>query len=307
MNPCLRADLTAYLKLTLVVLLWGGTFVAGRQLASDVAPMLAASLRFLLASVTLLGLLPWLQPAGRRPSLRQLAQLALLGFFGVFVYNLCLFEGLRSVSASRASLIVALNPAAIALASAVLFRERLGLRRLQGIVLCLLGAATVILGRDPQALQPSAGQGDGLILGCVLSWGVYSLFSRSLIRDLGALATVFWSVLFGTLMLVTMAVTQGQLNLAGVVALGQAQWASLLYLGVLGSALAYYGYYQAIDRIGPTRAGVFIALNPLSAVLLAGVLLGERLGPAMAAGGALVLAGIVLCNWPARAVRQMTH
>lgn len=304
MSPSVRADLPAYLKLILVVLIWGGTFVAARQLASGVAPLLAASVRFLLASLALVCLLPWMHRAGRRPSPRQCVQLALLGFFGVFVYNLCLFEGLHSVSASRASLIVALNPAAIALASAVLLRERLALGPMLGIGLCLGGAATVILGRDPQAVQHSTWQGDVLMLGCVLSWVVYSLFSRTLISQLGALATVTWSVLFGTLMLVVLAMAQGQLHSAALLAIGRDQWLSLAYLGMLGSALAYYWYYQAIDRIGPTRAGVFIALNPLSAVLLAGLLLGERLGPAMAAGAGLVLAGIVLCNWPGKAVQR---
>ncbi|XLM23353.1 DMT family transporter, partial [Chromobacterium piscinae] len=73
-----------------------------------------------------------------------------------------------------------------------------------------------------------------------------------------------------------------------------AQWAGLLYLGALGSALAYIWYYDGISSIGPTRSGAFIALNPLTAVLLGAGLLGERLTPAMAAGGALAIAGIVL-------------
>ncbi|MBV6288295.1 DMT family transporter [Pseudomonas aegrilactucae] len=307
MRPDARTDTTAYLKLILVVVIWGGTFVAGRQLASEAPPLLVASVRFLLASLALLCLLPWIQRAGSRPSPRQFVQLALLGFFGVFVYNLCLFQGLHTVSASRASLIVALNPAVIALASAVLLRERLAPRRLLGIGLCLLGAAMVILVRDPQALLQSTWQGDVLILGCVVSWGVYSLFSRPLISQLGALATVTWSVLFGTLMLVLLAMVDGQLSGSALLALGPDEWSSLIYLGVLGSALAYYWYYQAIAHIGPTRAGVFIALNPVSAVVLGGLLLGEKLGPAMAMGGALVLAGIVLCNWPAKAQRQLQN
>lgn len=302
MSPALRDDLPAYLKLLAVVLIWGGTFVAGRQLAGSVAPLLAASVRFLLASLVLGGLLALLPPLRRLPSRRQFGQLAVLGFFGVFVYNLCLFQGLQSVSASRASLIVALNPAAIALASAVLFKERLSLGRQLGIAVCLLGAGTVILGRDPQALGAAqgVGQGDLLMLGCVLSWGVYSLFGRALIASHGALATVAWSVLLGSVMLCALAISQGALNLPALAALKRSDWFSLGYLGIVGSALAYYWYYQAIARIGPTRSGVFIALNPLSAVLFAALLLGEQLGPVMALGGALVLLGIVLCNWPGR-------
>ena len=76
------------------------------------------------------------------------------------------------------------------------------------------------------------------------------------------------------------------------------QWLSLVYLGVLGSALAYIGYYDGIRKIGATRSGVFIALSPLTAVLLGALLLGEHLTLAMYLGGALILAGIYLCNKP---------
>ena len=72
----------------------------------------------------------------------------------------------------------------------------------------------------------------------------------------------------------------------------------LLYLGVLGSALAYIGYYDGIRRIGATRAGVFIALNPLTAVVCGALLLDEQLSTAMCFGGALILPGIYLGNKP---------
>jgi len=80
---------------------------------------------------------------------------------------------------------------------------------------------------------------------------------------------------------------------------------SLLYLGVLGSALAYIGYYDGIRRIGATRSGVFIALNPLTAVICAALFLGEPLTVPMIVGGALILLGIYLCNKPLARVRAM--
>lgn len=76
------------------------------------------------------------------------------------------------------------------------------------------------------------------------------------------------------------------------------QWLSLLYLGVLGSALAYIGYYDGIRRIGATRAGVFIALNPLTAVICGALLLAEPLSASMCLGGGVILLGIYLCNKP---------
>lgn len=300
-------DRLTYCKLAAVTMIWGGTFVAGRFLADQLNPLMAASLRFVLASLGLLVFLACARIRLARPSPRQMAQLVVLGFFGIFFYNLCFFYGLQYINASRASLIVALNPAVIGVASWLLFNERLGRLKLLGIGLCLAGAATVIGSRNPQLLQATANAwvGDLLILGCVAGWGVYSLYSRGLSQSLGPLQTVTWSVLLGTLMLTVTTLATGNLTVEALGSVHLPQLLSLAYLGLLGSALAYIGYYDGIRRIGATRAGVFIALNPLTAVICGALLLGEQLTTAMLVGGAVILLGIYLCNKPLAPARAM--
>lgn len=300
------SDRPVYLTLAAVTMIWGGTFVAGRFLAGSLSPLFAASMRFLLASVALLGFLWIARIPLARPTPRQWLQLSLLGFFGIFFYNLCFFYGLQYINASRASLIVALNPAVIGLASWLLFKERLGRTKVAGIALCIAGAGLVIVSRDPQllAVTPDAWIGDLLIFGCVLSWGVYSLFSRGLNQSVGPLQTVTFSVLIGSAMLWALATLRGEVSGAALINLGTPQWLSLIYLGVFGSALAYIGYYDGIRKIGATRSGVFIALNPLTAVVLGALLLGEQLTLSMYLGGGLVLVGIYLCNKPLAPMRK---
>lgn len=287
-----------YAKLIVVSCLWGGTFVAGRYLSVEMAPLLSACLRFLLASLPLLLALGLKRELSVSLSLRQKVQLTVLGFFGVFAYNLFFFYGLHFISSARASLIVALNPALIALAAFACTRERLSPINIAGIVLCVAGAMAVIASKNEAAINSASGdwRGDGLILGCVMSWVIYSVFSRELIRQIGPLKTVAYSVLAGTLMLWAAAIGTGDLNLPALMAIRPTQWFGLVYLGVLGSALASIWYYDGIQKIGVTRAGVFIALNPLSAVVLGVLVLGERLSLPMVLGGALAITGIVLCN-----------
>ena len=301
------SDHLTYCKLAAVTMIWGGTFVAGRYLADHIDPLLAASLRFILASLALLLFMALARIRLVRPTGGQLRQLALLGFFGIFFYNLCFFYGLHYINASRASLIVALNPAVIGLASSLLFKEQLGRARIIGIALCLGGAATVIVSRNPQLLQgaPNHGLGDLLILGCVVGWGIYSLYSRELNASLGPLQTVTWSVLLGAAMLAAATAFMGGFSLQAVSRIDLPQALSLGYLGVLGSALAYIGYYDGIRRIGATRSGVFIALNPLTAVICGALLLGEPLSAPMLIGGAVILWGIYLCNKPLAPARVM--
>lgn len=305
MNP--SPDRLTYLNLAAVTMIWGGTFVAGRYLAAGLDPLLAATVRFALASLALLAFLGVARIRLVRPTTAQWVQLMVLGFFGIFFYNLCFFYGLHYINASRASLIVALNPAVIGLASWLLFKERLGCFKLVGIALCLGGAGLVIVSRNPQLLQGTADAwfGDLLIFGCVVGWGVYSLFSRGLNQRLGPLQTVTWSILLGTLMLTITTLVTGRLTVAALGRIDMPQLMSLLYLGVLGSALAYIGYYDGLRRIGATRAGVFIALNQLTAVICGALLLGEQLTVPMLLGGAVILLGIYLCNKPLARARAM--
>ncbi|NVZ99048.1 DMT family transporter [Pseudomonas gingeri] len=299
-------DLWVYFKLAGVSMIWGGTFVAGRFLSADIAPLLLASLRFLLASVILLVFIAVARIPLVLPDKKQFAQLAVLGFFGIFLYNLCFFYGLHYINASRASLIVVLNPAVFGLASWLFFKERLSPLKVLGILVCMGGAGLVIVSgnRSPFEGASQAWIGDLLIFGCVLSWAVYSLFSRDLTRALGPLTTVTYSIWLGTAMLWLATWLRGEASLEVIGALNPPQLLSLVYLGGLGSALAYIWYYDGIQRIGATRAGVFIGLNPLTAVICGALLLGEQLTSIMCLGGVLILAGIYLCNRPPRLSRK---
>lgn len=177
-----------------------------------------------------------------------------------FFWGVCLqpvlFYGLHFISSSRASLIVALNPALIALTAFAISRERLRPVNLAGIVLCIAGASTVIISKGTGSIASVSGawRGDVLILGCVMSWVIYSVFARRLVREIGPLHTVAYSVMAGTLMLFIAAIVQGDLNLPALSHIQQTQWLSLIYLGVLGSALAYIWYYDGIqNRRYPVR------------------------------------------------------
>ena len=301
-------DFSVYVRLALVAVAWGGTFIAGRSLAG-VAPMFSACLRFVLASAALSLFLLLSGKGFRRVNGQQALVVTLLGFCGIFSYSFFFFSGLQHISASRAALIVALNPAVMTLIAYLFYREQVTVLKVLGIVLCFCGVALVVGGGDPQgpaggAVSRSAGWlpggggwlGEALIGGCVLSWSAYSVFCKSVVRQLGPLHTVTYSIYAGSLMLLLYASATGVLDVTAVWRFSPAEIASLLYLGVVGSAVAYIWYYDGIQQIGVARASVFIALNPLSAVLFGAALLGEQMTIATLFGGVLIISGIVVEN-----------
>jgi len=284
-----------YLLLSLTAVFWGGTFVAGRLLAPLLDPNTAAFLRFVLASALLLGWLWWQQRRLPAVTGRQLLGLVLLGASGVFAYNLLFFSGLQTVEAGRASLIIAANPVLIALASAWLFGERLGAQRLFGIGLSVTGAMLVIGRGDLRALLAGGiGHGELLLLGCVLSWVIYTLIGRRLLRGMQPLVAVTYASLAGALMLGAWQLAHG--GVSGAALSDPRVWANIVYLAVFGTVLAFVWYYRGVHAIGAARAAQFINLVPVSGVLSGAWLLHEPVTWSLLAGGSLVLLGLWLTN-----------
>lgn len=284
-----------YTRLVLTAIFWGGTFVAGRMIAHQVGPFSAAFLRFVTASAFLWGFV-WKSPE-RLPKLtaRQLFLLALLGLSGVFAYNFFFFSGLQSITAGRAALIIACNPAFIALFAACFFRERLTVVKVLGILLSVSGAAVIVSKGHPAViLEGRLGAGELYIFGCVASWVFYSLVGKMAMKELSPLLTVTYACTIGAFFLLFPALREGlavHFSHYSIVV-----WAAILYLGFFGSALGFFWYYQGIKVLGPSRAGVFINIVPISSIVLAFFILHEALGKSLAFGALLVITGVYLTN-----------
>ena len=284
-----------YAKLLLTSVFWGGAFVAGRHVAQNMGPFTIAFLRFAIASILLLAL-TW-RREGRLPRLTRAHLLAvlLLGATGIYAYNAMFFRGLRLIEASRASLIIATTPAFIALASAVFFRERLGVLRISGIIVSIVGALIVISrGQLGAAAVTGFGSGELLILACVLSWVAYSLIGKVVMRTLSPLVAVSYSVAAGSVALLISACFEGlgeNLSRAGFL-----DWVAIVYMAVFATVIGFVWFYEGVKHIGTTRAGLFINFVPVFAVSLAFLVLREPVTASLGVGGLLVLAGVYLTN-----------
>jgi drug/metabolite transporter (DMT)-like permease len=286
-----------YLKLLLMALFWGGTFIAGRDLAGEIRPFAAAFLRFTMASTVLVLLTLYTHRGWPKIQPGQWLPLLLLGLSGVFAYNAFFFKGLEMIEAGRAAVIVATNPVLIALFAALLLREKLDRWKVAGILLSVFGAIVVITDGEPaQVLDAGLGSGELYIFGCVLAWVVYTLVGRIALRGMTPLVAVTWSALLGTLMLLPMALLDGLVG--GIASYPPSVWLGTAYLGLFGTVLAFVWYYQGIRAIGSTRAGQFINFVPVSGVALSAWLLDEPLTPALLIGLALVSVGVYLTNRP---------
>ena len=287
-----------YLKLLLMAVFWGGTFVAGRSLAQTVGPFSAAFFRFVIASIFLVFLLRRAEGRLIWPEKNQIIPVIFLGLTGALLYNFFFLKGLKMIEAGRASVIIANNPIFIALFSAYFFKERLNLVKVIGIIISVGGAIIVISrGQVFEVLQGGLGLGELYIFGCVASWVVFSLIGKAVMEDLSPLRSVAYSSIAGTFFLAAPALFEGGFSFLHYSLL---EWANIFYLGFFGTVLGFLWYYQGIQKIGPTRAGLFINFVPISAILLAFLFLGEPVTTSLLIGTVLVSSGVYLTNRPAK-------
>ena len=283
---------STYIKLLLMALCWGGTFIAGRVLAQSVGPFSGAFLRFAIASLCLSAILLHRRKLLVRPSGKHALVLLLMGMTGIFSYNVLFLKGLKLIEAGRAAIIIACNPIFIALMSAVFFRERLNGLKVAGIAVSVSGAITVIArGNFSMLLSGGFGWGELYIFGCVASWVAYSLFGKAVMSSLSPLVAVTYSSVAGTVCLLPPALME---DLGGAAAYPLDAWVSIFYLGFFGTVLGFVWYYQGIQRIGPLRAGLFINFVPIVALLLAYFILKEPVTWSLLIGAVLVSSGVCL-------------
>ena len=281
------------------MLIWGGTWVAGRHAVQVAPPLGIAVWRFLIASGALLALVAWRHGGLPRPTRREWGLIAALGVTGIFLYNLCFLYGLQRLAAGHAALVVALNPVMAMLAAAWLAGERLTRAKLAGSAMALVGCLTVIGHGSPLApLTGAVGLGELLIVGCAFFWTAYTLIGRRATRTLPALVVTAYSTVAGCALLTVAALIDRPAALLPDYL--PTVWLAILFLALLGTTLGFTWFNQAVAQIGAARASIFINLVPVAAVLAGAWLLGERLGLSVLAGGALVLAGVVLTQRPAR-------
>ena len=284
-----------FVKLALMALFWASAFVIGRRVMETLDPFTAAAARFVFSSVFLAGAVAVLRLGIPKLSRRQILGVCILGLSGVFAYNALFFQGLKTITAAKAALILAVNPVVIALAAALLFREKIAVPQALGIAASLAGVVVVIADGNPLALlSDGIGPGETAMFGAMAAWALYSLLGKRLLAGIAPLAAVWMANGFGAAALILAAAAVE--TPAVLLQISLPVWAALLFLGVAASGVANTWYYQGIAQVGAARAANFINLVPVFAAVLGWIFLGETLSMPQLFGGALVLAGVTLVN-----------
>ncbi|TWB18725.1 drug/metabolite transporter (DMT)-like permease [Nitrospirillum amazonense] len=296
---------SAYLSLTAAMVLVGLSVPISKMAVTAVPPLVAADVRFALAA---LALSPWAIRHGRRalPATGgDWASLALLSLFGMVLFNVFLMYGLRGTSATTAGILTSTIPAVTALCAAAILRERLTLRNGAAIALAMAGIAALNLAsHGAHGADGGAGdtlRGNALVLGAVVSEGLYNVYARRL-AGVSPLAVTFLANLMAAVLALPFAVltARGMTPESLWGGLSPGAWALYAAASLGNGLVAVVFWLRGAARIPASRSGLFTGLLPVTVLVPSLFLLGERPTLAHALGLAGVLAGIAVGVMPGR-------
>lgn len=256
--------------------------------------------RFGLAAVLLGGYLLLTRPGALRISAADLGRYTVLAVTGYGAASLSFFFALNYADASVVEVLLFTYPAMVAIVDAIADPGRIDAWRAFAVLLALAGCVLVV--------NPFAADGGTHLLGVLLGLGAAAGYTSFTILSHRWMPGRSRPVLM-TYMFAISAIFVGAIGLLSGAALAPVGWGWQLWLllatiVVFPTFAAVFLYLRALSRIGTAQASVLSTLEPLFTIVLAAIVLGERLAPVQLAGAALVLAGVLLSELRARGVEE---
>ncbi len=283
-----------YLLLTLTALFWAGNAVMARALHHLLPPATMAFWRWVLALLLLFPIV--LRPMYEQRTLLRAnwVRLALLGVLGVGCYNTFLYAALQTTTATNGVLISSITPVLIVLIGRALFGARMTRRQQVGLLLSLAGVVGIVSRGDLAVLERlDFNRGDLLLVGCAITWALYTVLLRWRPAGIDTLAFLGATVI-GGIVLLMLPLYLVELASGRVAVWNAATGAGMVYFAVFPSILAYLFWNRGVRQVGANRAGLFLYLIPVFGIVLAILFLGERLHLFHLIGAALIFTGIAI-------------
>jgi drug/metabolite transporter (DMT)-like permease len=277
--------------------IWGSTWLAIKIGLEFLPPFLFAGIRFATATVCLLVLTKMLH--ARIPTTRS--SWGVMLFLGVFQIGLpygLVFWAEQYVSSGLAAVLFATMPFFVVIFAHLLVEEKLTRLKALGVVASFAGL-TLIFWKDLAVPQGWAANtplyGSLAVVGSAVSGALANVVGKQHADEIDPASNVLIQALIGSIMLTSLGLitergTPLNFTLTSVLA--------ILYLGIVGSALAFVGMYWLLTKTTATNVSLITFITPILALLLGWLVLQEVPGPSVGVGAMLILAGVYLTVKP---------
>ena len=289
----LRKSITAYSGLLVLSVIWGLAFVAIKQAVTELTPVNLALLRWLVASVPFLILLPIIGRPKAKFERGDIPRLLVVALANVAGYHISLYYAETTLSAGLSALLTSFGPIFIAILSYFLLSEKAGKKVLIGLVLAIAGTAVLSTGSiSVNDLSSYVGIIENLIT--ALCYALFTVLGKPLVHKYGSASTTIMAGLIGTAMMLPLLSQSFFVQASALSSLG---WVSVLYLSLLSTVFGYLMFYALVSRGAVTRLSIQLYLIPVVSVIGGALLLNEPITVSIAVGGGMMLAAVAIATW----------
>jgi len=284
-----RSSLAPIVTAGLIMIIWGATPVATRLAVADLSPIHVGLLRTVFAGLLALPIaLALRQPLPK--DRRGFVLLAISAASGFIVFPLLYSVGQRDTSAMHGGMILAALPIFTGSYAALVERRRPSTRWIVGCVIALLGEGALIALRGGGGAEPTLGGDLLVLLSALLVAAGYVAGARLAQAGYSSLATTLWGVALAAM--VSTVIMAATVVRGGWPSAGWQSWSAVLYLASFTTILGYIGWYWALAKGGIARISTIQFFQPVSGLILAALLLGERMTLPLLAASIVILAGV---------------
>lgn len=289
------------LAFAVVYVIWGSTYLGIRVAVESMPPFLMAGGRYALAGVLLYATLRVMGVAA--PSRAQWLRSGAAGIVMVAAGNGLVTWAEQSVPSNYAALLISAVPLHVALIDWLRpGGTRPGLAQMAGI---LVGAAgmTLLVWPDATAVAPPSALGVLAVLLAGLAWAAGSVYARYSLHHPNGIMAAAQQMIAGSLTLLLVGFARGEAARGTWSAITGTGVLAFLYLSIFGSLLAYSAFGWLITVSTPAQLSTTAFVNPVVAVILGWLLLGETLTPRATAGAMLIVCAVVVMTVGVRPLR----
>lgn len=280
-----------WVALAIVYVVWGSTYLGIDLAVRTIPPFLMAALRFLIAGGLLYAWAIRRGDASDRPTARHWLSAFLIAAPMLAVGNAAVGWAEQTLDTGTASLIIASVPLWMALLDRVFYAQRLARAVVLGLVIGFAGVGLLVA---PGGTGGAGSRPAFVLVFASLAWAIGSLYSRHAPLPQRPLVGAAMQMLAGGLLLTVVAAAGGELGRVHPGSISLESWLGLAYLVGAGSLLGFTAYMWLLRAAPTSLVGTYAYVNPVVAVLLGTVLLGEPLGWRTLIGGGIIVASVAL-------------
>jgi drug/metabolite transporter (DMT)-like permease len=269
----------------------GAAVVATRFVIGETDPLSLVFYRYVISVICFAPVLPLIWPRGGLTPI-EYAKIALLGILFFVLFPWTFNASLQYIPAARGAVGLATIPIQTLVVAAAFGREQLVPSKIAGAVLAFSGIAVAFGTAAFEGGNSNYFAGDVLMLLSVFCAAIYSVFSRATLMRHGPLFVTALAMVFAVAVLLP--VVGIHPGLASLPALSHKGGIAVVFLGTIAGAVQFSLFTWALRWLPPTTTVLYLTLNPITAMVLGIVMLGEAPTVELIAGMALVLIGILV-------------